>query len=77
LMIASGLRPVITGLLAGLGVAVACGRLVRSLLYQVSPADPLTIAGVAIALIVLAAAACALPARAAAALDPAKVLRDE
>jgi putative ABC transport system permease protein len=77
LMVASGLRPVMAGLVVGLAAALALGRLVRSLLYQVSSADPVVIAAVAIGLLTIAFAACALPARAAASLDPARVLRDE
>ena len=77
LMIANGLTPVILGLLAGLSAALALGRLIRSLLYQVSATDPATIAGVTGALLLISLIATAMPARQASALDPAKVLREE
>jgi putative ABC transport system permease protein len=77
MMVAHGLGPVAAGLAVGLGASLGCGKLVRSLLYQVNPADPATMAAVAAGLFVIGLAACALPARAAAALDPAGVLRDE
>jgi predicted permease len=67
------------------GAGVACGavaalgmtRLMRSLLYDVSPADPLTYVGVAIGLIAAAALASYLPARVAAKVDPVIALRVE
>ena len=42
-MTAIGLRPVAWGLLVGLAGAVACGRLLRGLLYGVSPLDAFTL----------------------------------
>jgi ABC-type antimicrobial peptide transport system permease subunit len=77
LMLADGLRPVLAGLAVGLAASIACGKLVRSLLFEVSPADPITMAAVAAGLVAIGVAACLVPARAAAALDPARVLRDE
>jgi putative ABC transport system permease protein len=63
----------------GLGALVAFGvtRFVASLLYGVSPADPLTFVVAPVFVIIVALIACALPARAAAQVDPVEVLRSE
>ncbi len=60
-----------------LGVAVACPgtRLVRSLLVETTPLDPASYAGAALALVLVAAAACLVPALRATRVDPAVVLR--
>jgi putative ABC transport system permease protein len=64
---------------AGLGALVAFGvtRFAASLLYGVSPADPLTFIAAPTFVMVVALIACALPARAAARVDPVEVLRSE
>ena len=72
-----GMRPVLVGLVLGLGAALGAGGLVRSVLFGVSPADPLTLGSVAVVLAGVAAVACFAPARAATVLDPARVLREE
>lgn len=65
------------GLAAGLLLAFAGGRLLKSFLYQVQPLDGWTYAAVALALAVIGLAAALLPARRAAALDPMQALREE
>ncbi|HXR97568.1 MAG TPA: ADOP family duplicated permease [Terriglobales bacterium] len=67
----------LAGLAAGLILAVACSRLIAAELYGVSPGDPLTLAGSAAALLVVALAAAWLPARRAAQVDPLIALRSE
>jgi predicted permease len=72
-----GIRPVAVGLAVGIAAALAAGRILSSLLFQVSPKDPMTIAAVAIVLLLVSAAAALLPARPATQVDPMKALRFE
>jgi len=65
------------GLAVGIPAALACGRLLSSLLYGVEAYDPLTIAGAAAVMLAVALAASFLPARRAALLDPCAALREE
>ena len=65
------------GVAIGLGAAAAVTRLMGSLLYDVSAVDPLTYIAVAITLTVAAVLASYLPARRAAAVDPAEALAAE
>jgi predicted permease len=65
------------GLALGLGVALAAGRLVASLLYGIKPNDPLQLAGAVLILACATAVAAYLPARRAARLDPMAALREE
>ena len=70
-------------MLAGIGVAIgltaslALSRFIRSLLFEVSSADPLTFAAVAALLLAVAALACWIPARRATKVDPMIALRCE
>jgi ABC-type antimicrobial peptide transport system permease subunit len=72
-----GLRPVAAGLIAGLAAALAAGKLIRGLLFGVAPNDPLAMAGVALALLLVAALGCMLPARSATRFDPVHTLRED
>lgn len=71
------LAPVAVGAVAGLAGAAAAGELLASLLFGVTPRDPVTPAAVPLLLIALASAAAWLPSRRAARVDPAEVLRQE
>ncbi len=72
-----GLMPVVFGLAAGIAAALVVGRLLQSLLFQISARDPVTVAAVSLLLLAVAAAACSIPARRAAHLDPVISLRTE
>ena len=70
-----GLRLIGAGLLAGLAGAGAITRFMAALLFAIRPNDSFTLAGVSCLLAAVAALACWLPARRAAAVDPAVSLR--
>ncbi len=77
LMLGSGLRMIVPGLAAGLLGALALGRIISAQLYGVGAADPLVLAGVVVALSLVALAACAIPTLRAARIAPMEALRDE
>jgi len=77
LVIRDGLLPVAAGASAGVGLAFASARLVRSTLYQVSPYDPALASGAVCVLLAVATIACLLPARRAASVEPMRALRAE
>ncbi len=66
-----------TGVVLGLGAATGLTRLMKSVLFGVSPLDPLTYAAVPILLVVAAVLASYLPAHRAASIDPSEALRAE
>ncbi|MBO0857191.1 MAG: FtsX-like permease family protein [Chloracidobacterium sp.] len=72
-----GLQLTAIGVAIGLPFALAITQLIKSLLYGVSAADPLTFVGVPLLLTVVATIACWLPARRAAKTDPMTALRRE
>jgi predicted permease len=76
-VLASGLRPVWFGLAAGLCIATVTAFALRSVLFGIAPADPLSLGAVATVLVLTAVLACYLPARRASRLDPATALRHE
>jgi putative ABC transport system permease protein len=77
LILARGMRWVAVGAAIGLAGALALTRLLRSLLYGISPSDPSTFATVELLVLVAALAACWLPARRAAKVNPMEALRYE
>ncbi|MFL5617232.1 MAG: ADOP family duplicated permease [Gemmatimonadaceae bacterium] len=77
LVLREGLTPVAFGLLVGIAGAVAAGRAIRSLLFEVQPSDPRTLLGVVAVLGAIAVVACLIPARRAARTGVAAMLRLE
>ena len=76
-VLGQGVRLALIGVAAGAIGAVALTRVLSSLLYDVSPTDPATLAGVSIVLATVALLASYLPARRAAKIDPMEALRYE
>ena len=77
LLLGRGAALAIVGALAGIAASVAVTRYLGSLLYGVKPGDPETFIGVAVLLVLVALAACYVPARRAMRVDPMVALRHE
>jgi predicted permease len=77
MVLVQGMLVALAGIGVGLVGAVALGRLLRSLLYEVSPTDPIVLALVATGLLAVAILATWLPARRAAAVDPIIALKQQ
>ncbi len=77
LVVRRGMRMTLAGLAIGLAGALALTRWMSSLLFGVSPTDPLTFAGVALILTGVSLLACYIPARRASRLDPLTAVRHE
>jgi len=77
MVLRQAMAPVAVGLVLGLAGAIAAGRVLASLLYQVSPSDPALYTAAALLLGSVGLAASFLPARRAAIMDPLNALRDE
>lgn len=76
-VIASSVRVVMLGVLLGVVLALAGGRLISAMLFGVEPSDPLAMLSAAGALLVMAIVAAAMPAWRAANVDPVTALRSE
>ncbi|HEV3220014.1 MAG TPA: ABC transporter permease [Candidatus Acidoferrales bacterium] len=77
LIVGHGARLALIGVALGIGGAFALTRLIKAMLFGVSATDPMTFIGVSILLIVVALAACYIPARRAMRVDPLIALRHE
>ncbi len=77
MVLRQGLQLTIVGLLLGLAGALALTRVLSSSLYGVSALDPITFMGVPVLLLLVTIAACLIPARRAACIDPMRSLRYE
>lgn len=77
LILKQGMQLALPGIAIGLGVSYGLMRLMRGLLFEVAPADPLTFGLLALLLTLVALLACYLPARRATQVDPLVALRHE
>src|SRR5262249_37104729 len=77
MVVRQGCAPIAAGIGAGTLAALAAGRLVASLLFEVPPRDPAIITAAVAAVAGVAALACVLAARQTLSIQPAAALRDE
>jgi putative ABC transport system permease protein len=77
LVLRLGMMPTAVGVIAGVALSVGVARAIESMLYGTSPVDRATFAAVIGVMVASAVAACLLPARRAAAVDPAVTLKAE
>jgi predicted permease len=77
LVVLSGARLALIGCAIGLAGAIGATQLLRSLLFQVNPFDPIVLIASAAVILMLSVAASAMPAQRAATVDPIHALRDE
>jgi putative ABC transport system permease protein len=77
MVLRDGMKPVAAGLVLGTAGALAIGRVMAGLLYQVEPNDPATLAAAAVVLLAVSVFACFVPARRAARIAPADALRGD
>jgi putative ABC transport system permease protein len=77
LVLRQGIVLAVVGSAVGIGVALGVTRYLTSMLYDVHANDPLTMIAVAVLLVLVALAACYVPARRAMRVDPMVALRHE
>jgi hypothetical protein len=77
MVLGEGMRLAALGVAIGLAGSLALGRVVASLLFGVSPYDPLTLVGGSVVFLAVAALATVIPSSRAAAIPPAVALRTE
>ena len=77
MVVSSGMKPILIGIVIGLVAAVGLSGLVRSLVFGIRPTDPLTFGVVALLLVLVGVLANAVPAYRATRIEPVRTLREE
>ena len=77
MVLRQGLLLIVIGLAFGVALAISGTKMLQGLLFGIEPSDPLTLAGVTVLLLTVAALACYGPARRATSVDPLTALRSE
>jgi len=77
LVFAEGFRLIAAGVVSGIVVAMVLSRVLASLLFEVEPADPATLAGAGLRFAAVALLACWVPTHRAARVNPVEALRCE
>ena len=77
LMLKRTMQPVLVGAVIGVAAALGVSKLLSSVLFGVSPVDPVAVLGAALVVVGVAFAAGAMPARRAARVDPSRTLHYE
>jgi predicted permease len=77
LVLGQGTRLALIGVAIGIAAALALTRLMTNMIFGISAHDPLTFTGVAVVLVIVALAACYIPARRATRVDPVTAMRYE
>jgi putative ABC transport system permease protein len=77
LILRQGLLQLLIGLMLGTAGALAAGPVLQTLLVQIKPTDPVTLAGIGVVFAIVTVCACLIPARRATRLDPISALRIE
>jgi putative ABC transport system permease protein len=77
LVLRSGLTLIAVGIVAGVAVSFVLSRVLQTMLFEVGPADPLTLIAAALAFATVALLACSVPAARAGRIDPADALKGE
>ncbi|HEX5432722.1 MAG TPA: ADOP family duplicated permease, partial [Candidatus Angelobacter sp.] len=76
-VLGEGMRLVFVGIALGAAAGLACAGLLRRLLFRVELADPATLGGICLLLLIAGLLACYIPARRATSVDPMMALRNE
>ena len=77
LILRNGLSLTMIGLAIGLGASYYLVRVMRAILYEVEPSDPMAVVGASVLLLLTALVACWRPARRAMKVDPVSLLREQ
>jgi len=77
MVLSKGLQLRLVAVVIGIVVALSTMRFISTMIYRVTPTDPMTFAGVAVVLVLVALLVCYIPARRATLIDPMVVLREE